>query len=1243
MVESASSNSAAGHVHDTTFGFIATTHAFGSDGVARLFMQIFIILCVCRLISVPFKFLRQPAVIAEVIGGILMGPSALGRWKWFMSNFFPPESLPTLNVLANFGLLMFLLLMGLELDLSVVAKRARVSLTISLTGILLTFTLSIGIADNVDYPKLLLFIGVACSVTAFPVLARILTERKLLKTPVGVTVISAAAVDDATGWMALALVIALIQATSPLTGLYIFLTVIAFAAFMFLLVRPALGRLHRYLLALRNQNANRDDVSLSPLMVIISFMVVFAASFFTSAVGIHAIFGAFITGLILPREDGFAVKLTEKLEEMITVVLLPLYFTYSGLKTNIGAINTGISFAGFLLVLLVACTGKIGGCSLAAKFSGLNMREALAVGILMNTKGLVEIIILNIGLDAGLINDQVFAVMVLLAITTTCMTTPLITLVYPESYYTGSPDSKDRRACLAERFQADEPKSLLFCVPTTASVSSIMGMLNRFSPGAPSAQTAGTDATDIHAVRLRPISDRMSTLILAASEAGGASWAKDFAITALRTFGLLKGVDVTPHVVFAHSRDYAKEVAALAYSKECDTIVVPWRLVLPDGKLSDGKHQSTKHRSLPANVAAAIASEDGARHSNSIRGSSMATNGRTDILASLFGVQTAGTAAAAHAAQHPAIERSSSSSASTGPVSPLPRSGVLNAAEDAHAQPLASTTEGPEYELDGWVGEMASQLLRKARVKVAVLVDRTTANRDLIGDPLASGASSTSDGSSQTQPGSEATAAPGKTGKDADEIKQDDGHVVSTKTLTRQAKPTPPKEGPILVPFFGGPDDRAALQMALRLASSSNNRVSVLHIRALHRLPPGMQRPAVVEKADQADGVRSAPSRGNIGMLFRNANARSGEKPVEVERSASPSNDSHVPAGYFVDPVDVEDARLLSHALGTDLDKANVDTLVGHSKEPSLHSTEDAPQLQMDTAVTEPPAEIVPAADAEQLETTVPPPASSDASLVDLGLPLVRILTSASNGHDDADAVTSGSHQHDATAATAAPGHGAGAGAAAEGGPVTLGGVWKRPIVTITEVMAADPLGTCLEILRSERGLAGLCDDSRVGAASSDQVTKDEGGKRSRSASVAAVVARALVPAQQQPSLVVLGHFGPTWTGLLMGAGVPNEMLGHFYPAAAGGTDSHHKTQWTVTHMQTHNQDTVASLASLGKAFSGEKEAEKDGVVRTGGKDGSVEERALGPLGAAIVRGGIGMWDLLVVRKIRISPRLKEA
>ncbi|RKO90697.1 Cation/H+ exchanger, partial [Blyttiomyces helicus] len=443
--------------------------------------QIFIILAVCRAISVPFSYVNQPRVIAEVIGGILLGPTALGRWKWFATNIFPPAQLGPLNILANVGLIFFLLLMGLELDLGIVQKRAKISLSISLTGIIGTFALSIGVSrffylnipglDEKGYTNFMLFIGVAMSVTALPVLARILTERKLLHTPVGVTVISAAAVDDATGWTFLALVVSLISTASNATIVYIIICALAFAAFQFLVMRRVFLWLYIRLTNFHHGNTNRGGGAhtLSEPMVVLAFVWTLISAFFTQAIGIHAIFGAFLTGLILPRENGFAIKLTERLEEVVSVLLLPLYFTYSGLKTNIGSLNTGLSWGCVFLVLSTVCVGKIGGCTMAARLVGKHpWREALTVGCLMNTKGLVELIILNIGLTAGILNTQSFAIMVLLAISTTLMTTPLVTWLYPPSAYLKKmePSEKDFQK---DREQLENPLDydarFVLCLP----------------------------------------------------------------------------------------------------------------------------------------------------------------------------------------------------------------------------------------------------------------------------------------------------------------------------------------------------------------------------------------------------------------------------------------------------------------------------------------------------------------------------------------------------------------------------------------------------------------------------------------------------------------------------------------------------------------------------------------------------------------------------------------------------------
>ncbi|KAJ3415660.1 hypothetical protein HDV05_004338 [Chytridiales sp. JEL 0842] len=451
-------------------------------------------------------------------------------------------------------IMMFLFLMGLELDVNLVVKRARVSLVVSMAGIAAPFILSIGVsyyywtyiegvANLTSFPKFILFIGVAMSITAFPVLARILTECNLLHTPVGVSVLSAAACDDAMSWIFLALTVALAAASTPLIGLYVLLTAIAFVGFMIIVVRPLIARLHNHLNSISstskgsksssNSNNNKDssqttthnnidhqhDSSSSssthvhPFMLFVAFALAMASSLMTSMIGIHTIFGAFVTGLIMPRKNSFNVHLTERLEEFISTILLPLFFTFSGLRTNIGTINSLYALGGCVLVISACIFGKLGGCAGACLAFGLPLRESLAVGTLMNAKGLVELIVLNIGLDAKLINPPIFAIMVVMAIVTTCMTTPLISIVYPESYYLPQ-----------EPLQKDEsPDSL---TPTTA----------------PSAQVESTP------------------------------------LSAFRMLASLRGAKLVPHSIGAEVKDYGTEVLKVAYAKGVDTVFVPLTL-----------------------------------------------------------------------------------------------------------------------------------------------------------------------------------------------------------------------------------------------------------------------------------------------------------------------------------------------------------------------------------------------------------------------------------------------------------------------------------------------------------------------------------------------------------------------------------------------------------------------------------------------------------------------------------------
>jgi len=514
-----------------------------------------------------------------------MGPSFLGKIPNFTDTIFPKDHKEPLELTASLGLILFLFIVGLELDPSLLGMNAKRSLCISFGGQSLTWLIACLLAyvmyENIDglekeFPLFLLFIGVASSVTAFPVLSRILTEGRLLNSKVGSATIGSAAFDDITAWSMLALVIALTSAGEPQQAAYIFLVMAAFVIFML-----SVGRIVAEWVV--DRAGIHDHVSRA--VVCYSLLLVLICGWFTQIIGVDAIFGAFVVGLMVPRQGNLTVELMEKIEDVVSVLLLPLYFAVSGLKTDFNALDTGKSWGFVVLVIFGACVGKIVGCGLTARLSGLSVRESLVVGCLMNTRGLVELIILNAGLDAEVINDKVFAIMVLMAVATTCMTSPLTAYLYPPHLRT----SEDQYEKLGQ--DASEKKSLWeissnlnkfasFDLFSQAMLQQIKLMVclpghgvKALSSSMAAVQLFRREGSSLHAVRVLELSDRFSA-DLAATHVQR-TLTGDSVLAAFSSF-CGGGVKLSAHVVLASIENLALDVLALAKRVNINTIMIGW-------------------------------------------------------------------------------------------------------------------------------------------------------------------------------------------------------------------------------------------------------------------------------------------------------------------------------------------------------------------------------------------------------------------------------------------------------------------------------------------------------------------------------------------------------------------------------------------------------------------------------------------------------------------------------------------
>lgn len=467
-------------------------------------VQAVLIVTSARLLGLLAKRVEQPLVIAEVVAGILLGPSLLG---WLAPGasavLFPKQSLAALGLVAQVGLSLFMFLIGLELDPKLLRGRGRASVAISHSSIVAPFSLGALLAlylyprlssPGVSFTAFALFMGAAMSVTAFPVLARILSERRLLRSKVGALTITCAAVDDVTAWCILAFVVAVVRTTGITAAIRTTLLAVGYILLMVKVVRPLLQRLAA-------RSSTRE--ALTQNTVAATLVVLLLSSLATELIGIHALFGAFLLGAIIPKDGVFAPTLAERLEDLVVVLLLPMFFAYSGLRTQIGLLDTAEAWGMCGLIVLVACFGKFGGSVLAARLVGLRWREASAIGILMNTRGLMELIVLNIGLDLGVITPKLFAMLVLMALITTFITTPLLSWVYPPTEL-----AKELAELTTDEDKLASPAPL----PAPEFTVLMCVSLDRSGPGMVTlaAALAGKRAARLYALRLLRASERSS-------------------------------------------------------------------------------------------------------------------------------------------------------------------------------------------------------------------------------------------------------------------------------------------------------------------------------------------------------------------------------------------------------------------------------------------------------------------------------------------------------------------------------------------------------------------------------------------------------------------------------------------------------------------------------------------------------------------------------------------------------------
>jgi Kef-type K+ transport system membrane component KefB len=397
-----------------------------------LLLQVIVIVVAARSLGALFHRIGQPPVIGEMIAGILLGPSLLGLIAPAVESFvFPVSSMGPLKMLSQIGVILFMFVVGIELDVQHLKEKAHAAVMVSHASIVVPFFFGSAFSlliyrmlagAGTPFSAFALFMGVSMSITAFPVLARIIEERNMTGTYLGTTAIACAAVDDVTAWCLLAFVVAIVKANGLAGSLLTIGLTLAFIGAMLFFVKPRVA-------ALIEKRPRWSQARTGGPFLAAIFCFIFASALFTEAIGIHALFGAFLAGVCMPQDSGLRHFLRERLETFSASFLLPLFFAFTGLRTQIGLLNDATSWLICLAVIAVAIAGKLGGSMAAARWTGMSWGDSFSLGALMNTRGLVELIVLNLGYDLGILSPRIFAMMVLMALVTTFITGPLLGVV----------------------------------------------------------------------------------------------------------------------------------------------------------------------------------------------------------------------------------------------------------------------------------------------------------------------------------------------------------------------------------------------------------------------------------------------------------------------------------------------------------------------------------------------------------------------------------------------------------------------------------------------------------------------------------------------------------------------------------------------------------------------------------------------------------------------------------------------